>query len=311
MKHIVRLVSVLSLLIFIVPVGSSGSTLGENYVLFGINEYGYNYSESSPGYKPSSSTYYYSSPPPAILDREYGATSAFHLEAKLYSHDRAFPWYGGFQLEYGGGIQTYNGGPLDSMQFGVPGPGDTTQIIYPIVGPKSNTFLRMGGFVGPFFKVGECLVGLNAGILYYNWYRGVGYDESYTWIYLPLGAELQWNLNGRLSAGLDVQYRIMLSGSMQATYDFQTVIENNPMSANQFTLGTKDGFYLGIPIQLQIDREFGLEWKPWFELRPSGISGVVYASDGGEYLEPNSTSYSIGMSVSVMFGTFSSMAQPR
>jgi hypothetical protein len=311
MKHIVRLFSALSLLIFIVPVGSSGSTLGENYILFGINEYDYNYSESAPpnSYSDTTSTHSYLNPP-SILDREYGATAAFHLEGKVYSHDRSFPWYGGFQLEYGGGIQTYNGGPLDSVIIN--SAGDTTQVFPQILDYKSNTFMRAGFFVGPFFRTGNCLIGLNAGLLYYNWYRGTGaYNESYTWLYLPLGAEIQWDLNGRLSAGLDLQYRIMLSGSMQATYDYQSVILGEPTTANQFTLGTRDGFYLGIPIQLQIDREFGLEWKPWFELRPSGLSGEVYTAGGGGYVEPNSTSYSIGMSVSVMFGTFSSMAQSR
>jgi hypothetical protein len=112
--------------------------------------------------------------------------------------------------------------------------------------------------------------------------------------------------------GLDAQYRIMLSGSMQATYDYYSVILGEQTSADQFTLGTRNGFYLGIPIQLQIDRKFGIEWKPWFELRPSGISAPVYDQSSGEgYLEPSSTSYSIGISVSLMLGSFSSLGQTR
>jgi hypothetical protein len=310
MKYIVNLSGVVSLVLFLLPSAGSGSTLGQSYFLFGFNESSYDYSESAPPHTYEiSPTYYYFTPPPSIPDREYGATSAFHAEGKFYSHDRALPWYGGFLFEYGGGIQTYNGTALDSIQVGVPGPGDTTQYFPPIVESKSNTFTRIGGFIGPYFKVGNTLVGLNAGLLYYNWYRGAGaYNESYSWVYLPVGAEVQWEMNDRLSVGLDMQYRIMLSGSMTATYDYATVLEGVPTAANNFTLGTRDGFYLGFPMQLQIDRWFGLEWKPWFELRPSGISGLtdVNPETGSGYLEPNSYSYSIGVSISAMFGTFSS-----
>ena len=236
--------------------------------------------------------------------------SAFHAEGKFYS--KTSGWYGGFLFEYGGGIQTYNGSPLDS--FLITQAGDTVPYFPSLINSKSNTFTRIGGFIGPYFNFGNGMLGLNAGVLYYNWYRGGGgsYNESYSWVYLPVGAELSFNLNDRVTMGLDLQYRIMVSGTMQPSYDNMT-IQGYPTSAtSQFTLGTMDGLYFGIPVRIQIDRNFGIECKPWFELRPSGSSPYVFVQSANSsftnyYDEPESKSYSIGMSISAMFGNFSSL----
>jgi hypothetical protein len=304
MKRILNLIGVIGLLCVLSPVGSSGSTLGESYVLFGFDEYGYNYSEDvGSGY--AGNPFYIGIP----RSDEYGTTSAFHAEGKYYSKTSGL--YGGFLFEYGGGIQTYNGTPMDS--FNISPTGDTLNQLFPsLINTKSNTFTRIGGFIGPYFNFGNCLLGLNAGLLYYNWYRGAGaYNESYTWVYLPIGAEFSFNLNERLTMGFDLQYRIMLSNSMQPSFDYETIVKGIPTSAPQLSDSTRDGFYLGIPIRLQINRQFGIEWKPWFEFRPSGATanpGVLEQSGSTEMsiFEPDSKSYSIGLSISAMFGNFSS-----
>ena len=307
MKRVLNLIGMIVLLCILLPAVSSGSTLGESYILFGLNEYGYAYSEdvSANGITP---TYQYNGVP---RSDEYGMTSAFHAEGKFYSKTSSL--YGGFLFEYGGGIQTYNGSPMDSIQIVSNGNSyDTTQYFPSLINTKSNTFTRIGGFIGPYFNFGNCLLGLNAGLLYYNWYRGAGaYNESYTWVYLPIGAEFSFNLNERLTVGFDLQYRIMLSNSMQPSFDYETIVEGIPTAAPQLSDSTRDGFYLGIPIRLQINRQFGIEWKPWFELRPSGATanpGVLEQSGSTEMsiFEPDSKSYSIGLSISAMFGNFSS-----
>jgi hypothetical protein len=299
MKRVLNLIGMMAMLCVLSPAGSSGSTLGESYILFGLNEYGYAYSEDDPPYPDETGT---------PKSDEYGLTSAFHAEGKFFSKTSVL--YGGFLFEYGGGIQTYNGS-TDSIG-GYDSIGNPINIISPLVNLKSSTFTRIGGFIGPYFKFGDCLLGLNAGVLYYRWYRGLGdsslYSETYSWYYLPIGAELSYNLNDRMSVGLDLQYRIMLNGTMQASYDAVN-LAGYPTAVSQFSLGPMDGFYFGIPVRFQIDNHFGIECKPWFEWRPSGSSSpvVVQSADSslqGGAQEPESSSYSIGISISAMFGNF-------
>jgi len=304
MKCVLKSISIAALLCALSATGSQGSTLGKSYLLFGLNEYGYAYAEDD-GFDP-----------PEIgtpKSDEYGMTSAFHLEGKFFSHDPKTPWYGGFLYEYGGGIQTYNGSPLDSFEID-PTSGDTIHLFPSLIDTKSNTFTRIGGFVGPFFDIGSSLVGLNAGLLYYRWYRGTGSEsETYSWVYLPIGADISWKLDDQWSLGVDLQYRLMLSGSMQVGLD-DYIINGISASVPAITLGTRDGFYIGVPLQVQVTRQFGIEFKPWYEYRPSGMSGPVVEQVGlnnTEIYEPSSNSYSIGMSISAMFGNFASYSQAR
>jgi hypothetical protein len=114
--------------------------------------------------------------------------------------------------------------------------------------------------------------------------------------------------------GCNAAYRFTVSGSMKA--DFGIAGYMLDINAPELTLGTEQGLYVDLPIQVGFNRLIGVEIKPWFELRPSGISNVGKISSpslvnpqtgapvSGSFIEPRSESYSAGCMVSLMVGKF-------
>jgi len=111
----------------------------------------------------------------------------------------------------------------------------------------------------------------------------------------------------------------MVLGSMSV--DFSSVTNGTLYSVESPTLnlGTKNGFLIELPCQVDLDRTFSIEFKPWIEFRPSGVSNVdtMRIMDAfrevakASVLEPGSNSYSIGMTLSLNFGKFSFDSERR
>ena len=135
------------------------------------------------------------------------------------------------------------------------------------------------------------------GLGYRLWFRGHesddphGYDETYQWVYLPLGARAQWRKNERLSIGLDASARPIIFGRIAVS------IPGYP----QFTgsLGRAVGWRIEMPISLCISEQQAVELRPWYEFSKSGKGNIYYQGYLAGY-EPDSTTRQSGATLSLL-----------
>ena len=275
------------------------SVLGRSFLSIGLNEYYYSYSEDwSQQYLTSVGIPYYIGSTPH--SNETGATTQLHIEGRGYLAQTSL--YGGFLFNYGSGQHLYDGGIQSDT---VLPPKDTVPLYTAASFTKTNTFLTIGAFIGPYFARGSMLWSLHAGFLYYYWDRDLnGMTEDYSWLYLPLGGEVQFDLGDGMSIGLGAEYRVMLSGNMTIGVPSADYVNAAPT----LTLSPEEGFYAEAPFRFSFSPELFGELKPWFEYRPSGSSNTGYLDyvyQGTDYAhnvtEPSSTSWSVGVVASLMF----------
>ena len=134
--------------------------------------------------------------------------------------------------------------------------------------------MATGVYGGPFFKTGDLLYGLQTGIEYRYWNRKLEpMKEKYRWLYVPVIAQAIFQVTNKVRIGCLCAYRYMVSGSMEI--DFGTYGDMmGEMDIPVLTLGKKHGFAVKLPLRTELTHIFGIEYTPWFELRPSGISNV-------------------------------------
>jgi hypothetical protein len=291
---------------------------GKSYLQAGFNGYSYNYSEiwDAKTLGLLGITSWTGTP----KSNENGFTPTFHATGRLYS--KISPFYGGFLFEIGGAKHTYDGGTqsYDSV--------NQIAVYEPLTATSHNSFTKLGAFAGPYFRISDYLLGIHAGILSYHWFRNASgtifspsTPETYNWYYLPVGIEAARGIGNKMSIGCNIEYRIMLSGTMKIDLSALALMTGYTIgSVPAVNLGAKNGFLLEIPFQMNLDQHFNLELKPWFELRPSGVSNVdtmrlkdpYYGGEvKGPFLEPGSNSFSIGMTLSLNFGNFLSVDKEK
>jgi hypothetical protein len=231
---------------------------------------------------------------------EYGATTMMSLSGTLFS--RGHPLYASAFFEMGGGTHTYNGATQETVVEG----NDTIFIATPITVKKNNEFTAWGLFAGPYFFLNNLFYGLQTGIEYQYWKRKLfSMKEKYRWWYVPFIAQTEYQLTPAVSIGCNCTFRLMVSGTMEIDFGQESMMDY--MEIPVLSLGKRHGFTIELPLRTALTNIFGLEFKPWLELRPSGISNVdtMRLYDGIEerkapFLEPASESYSIGVSISLV-----------
>jgi len=282
------------------------TALNNNFIQIGLNQFYYYYSEKfdnetllKAGVKK------YKGEPKSD---EYGYTALFHFAGTGYS--KLLPFYGNVFFEAGNGKHKYDGSTQDSLEIGI----DTTMIYEPYFAKKRNMFIKIGGYGGPYFMFKNVLLAFYSGLEYQYWKRSLsGIREFYRWFYAPIGIKTAFKVSDRINISCNLLYKFMLYGTMEIDFGMleKLVTLNAP---DRLILGKKQGFKGEIPIQINLNKRFNIECKPWFEYRPSGISNVDILSinNGMEtqkspILEPASTSYSGGLTISVMLCTFYNM----
>jgi hypothetical protein len=236
-------------------VGQNASDmLKKTYIEAGINEFYYHYSEKfdAATLALTGVTNYRGEP----KSDEYGMAPMFHAEGAAYA-DQMPLWASGF-FEIGSGTHTYDGASQDSAEISG---GDTVWVFLPLSVKKTNHFMNLGIFVGPYFSNGNFLIGLQAGIEYHSWKRYLqGMTEQYNWTYAPVKVHAAVQVSPTVGIGCNAAYRFTVSGSMKA--DFGIAGYMLDINAPELTLGTEQGLYVDVPIQVGFNRLIGVEIKP-------------------------------------------------
>jgi hypothetical protein len=268
-----------------------------------LNQYYYNYSERLDETTLSMlGSHEYQGTPKSD---EYGPTTLLNIGVTLFSRSQRM--FSNAFIEIGSGSHTYDGATQNTTIAGT----DTVVIFEPITAKKSNEFINSGLFAGPCFTINNCFIGFLTGLEYHYWNRKLSpVKEKYRWLYLPLMAQTKYQLNSSTSIGCNLSFMLMLSGSMQIDFgSYESMM--GEMDLPLLKLGRKHGFSVELPAHIKMTQIFGMELKPWFEYRPSGISNIdtMKINDGieeqkGPFLEPASESYSIGMYLSITLNSF-------
>lgn len=231
---------------------------------------------------------------------EYGYTALLDIGATVVG--RSYPLYASAFFRTGGGKHTYDGATQETVIEG----SDTILIADPYETKKNNEFTAYGIGAGPYFSRGRYLLGFQAGIEYHSWSRKLfPMKEIYKWFYVPLTVHATYRPSSNRTIGCRLSCKFMVSGAMQIDLGMLGDMMGD-VDAPVLALEKKVGLSIELPIQTGFAHLFGLEFRPWFGLRPSGISNVdtITISDGidvqrSPFLEPASNSYSFGMCIGV------------
>lgn len=199
--------------------------------------------------------------------------------------------YTNMSTDYNGGFQLANGG------------------FFPFQNQTSNIFARVEGTFG--FTILRSYGRLPADLIVYGgygyrtWKRDLGsaygipgYEENYSWNYVPIGVRSDVGWMPGFSAGLDISARVMVGGSI-AIFDHAF---NNPT----LDLGNQVGWKIALPCQYELTGHLALLASPWYEHSSIGQSNSsAPALIGNLYYtlsEPPSGTNQVGLNVGLRLG---------
>lgn len=138
-----------------------------------------------------------------------------------------------------------------------------------------------------------------AGLGYHNWLRSLqgvgGYDEVYSWFYVPMGLKFGWQVNHCWRMELEGAYLPMFAGKLDVDLGFGTTLN----------LGSKSGWRLSSTVTYALsDSNWSLGLTPWYTHWELGDSppGLVIFSDAIIILgEPRSTTDIFGGSFNIAY----------
>jgi len=107
---------------------------------------------------------------------------------------------------------------------------------------------------------------LYAGLGYRYWKRDIGYNETYSWWYFPVGVKLLNPVNQKFSVGLNASMNIMFEGQMTISY------KNDLLANTTMTLGNKLSYLLEIPVSWRPLVNWAFTVTPWHEYSEIGES---------------------------------------
>lgn len=255
---------------------------------------------------------------------EYGFTQTAQVAAFL-SPPRT-PLYFVLSLDTGPGVHQYDGSTQQSMVIGE----KSVACYVPYKVKKINFFLNTSFHTGFLWNVNSWLsVGPLAGIDYKCWIRDFkDMNETYHSFYLSSGLKTVYTINRKLLLGFNVFARHMFFGKMGIRFkkrSFPLYTEDGSVltdiTAPYVTLGNRLGIKSELPIHIIVNDNFTVAIKPWIEYRAFGNSNVDYLHlhierssrttvEKVAFLEPSSTSYSLGISLTFPL-TFISTTAPR
>jgi tetratricopeptide (TPR) repeat protein len=137
----------------------------------------------------------------------------------------------------------------------------------PVKATTQNDFARLEMDFGFNFKSGlPVTITPYTGLGYRYWKRDIGYNETYSWWYLPVGVKFLFPLNQKFSIGLNASMNIMFEGQMTISY------KNDILANTTVHLGNKLGYLLEIPVSWRPHVNWAFTVTPWYEYSEIGES---------------------------------------
>jgi len=172
--------------------------------------------------------------------------------------------------------------------------------IAPYSDKTSNTFLRVEGQVGFSLSTpGRISLTLFSGYGYRSWTRRLpgsgGYEEEYSWGYVPLGALLEFPAGARWTLAAETVARFMVNGSIAILLPQF----NNP----DLTLGDRFGWRIALPVGYTWNSAWSFNATPWLDysaIGESNNSATVILGGISEYVrEPSSHTRQAGLDIGI------------
>lgn len=144
---------------------------------------------------------------------------------------------------------------------------------------------------------------------YHYWERGqsritptfIEYEENYHWHYIPLGLKLEHALTDRLKLGFTAQMNCMFDGKMEALTSRVGLTGND----GTFELGNRVGFYLELPVRIDLTKWLFINVSPWYQYIRIGESNRLNLVLGnmviGYAYEPSSRTHWYGVNLGLGF----------
>jgi tetratricopeptide (TPR) repeat protein len=171
----------------------------------------------------------------------------------------------------------------------------------PLKGTTQNDFARLEMDFGYTFK-GSLPVSITpyTGLGYRYWKRDIGYNETYSWWYIPVGAKLLYPVAPNWTIGLNASVNFMFEGHMTASF------KSDQLQNATFTLGDRPGALVELPITWRPFLQWAFTVTPWYEYSEIGKSDAVpvYYYNGalyGIFYEPTSRTNQYGIRISTEY----------
>lgn len=177
----------------------------------------------------------------------------------------------------------------------------STQGGTPVTGTTQNDFARLEVNLGYTFKENLPLsITPYIGLGYRYWKRDIGYNEFYSWWYLPLGVKVLYPVNPKWSVGLNASVNFMFEGQMTVSF------KSDQLQNATVTLGDRPGALVELPISWKPFPQWAFTVTPWYEYSEIGKSNVapLYFYDGTLYTgiyEPTSRTNQYGVRLSTEY----------
>ena len=172
----------------------------------------------------------------------------------------------------------------------------------PLKDTTRNDFARLELNAGYSFK-GNLPFSITpyAGVGYRYWKRDIGYNEFYSWWYLPVGVRILCPVAERFSIGLNASVNFMFDGLMTISY------KDDTFANTTVRLGNRPGYLVELPVSWRPRANWAFTVTPWYEYSEIGESPwepFNYAdgtSTGLVVREPSSRTHMYGVRLSTEY----------
>ncbi len=172
----------------------------------------------------------------------------------------------------------------------------------PLKDTTHNDFARLEMDFGYTFK-GSLPFSITpyTGLGYRYWKRDIGYNETYSWWYFPVGVKFLYPVNQKFSVGLNASMNIMFEGEMTISY------KNDLLADTTVKLGNKPGYLLEIPVSWRPYVNWAFTVTPWYEYSEIGespwepLNYTDGAYTGFVVREPSSRTHQVGIRLSTEY----------
>jgi len=140
-----------------------------------------------------------------------------------------------------------------------------------------------------------------AGVGYRYWKRDIGYNEFYSWWYLPLGVKVLYPVDPKWSVGLNASVNFMFDGRMTISY------KDDTFANTTVSLGNRPGYLVELPVSWRPRVNWAFTVTPWYEYSEIGESPwePFYYADGTftgfVVREPSSRTHVYGVRLSTEY----------
>jgi len=172
----------------------------------------------------------------------------------------------------------------------------------PLKDTTRNDFARLEMNAGYTFK-GTLPVSVTpyAGVGWRYWKRDIGYNEFYSWWYIPVGVKILYPMAEGFSIGLNASVNFMFDGRMTISF------KDDTFANTTLSLGNRPGGLVELPVSWRPRVNWAFTVTPWYEYSEIGESPwepLNYANGAYTGLvvrEPSSRTHQYGVRVSTEY----------